>query len=1633
MTAFSNFITNLSRFHITDPDSLVKTSDIAALTTPAGLAAVRANFQINTINDCVNQFSELVKLISNGPQQLLSNNYAIISDLYPTAIQAVEIIDNFMPEGYKCSGFMQEAFSNIQQFSQYIPQLTSPTATTYAQYIPQFQETFQQITNIISQVLPVVQSVPGVVSQNAAPVDTNDKQIHRIAALIQLNENIFVDLVKFKNDPVINTNETMKKNIDVWLLKVNTFANTLVSLMGNNSVDLFKACSEITNPHTSIVDTFNSVLSLSPHCSCFTDASSHLMTFIQILSEVQFFSTNAIADKASNIIAQSVSAKEIESIQAAIKQISYPLSLRPELLIYGPVHPELISFINSVLQVNDSDPDMFCITSTIILTLYAVTCGQAEFSYKLLSQAITQCVKLLSVKCSAFRQLAATASTIISANEAVFDTKKLALMNYYLNSCLSAKIVDVPTIKSLQPIFISVSALPAQIENISEGTETKEKFADCVAAMKTLGATISHWLIITGLTISAMIINKADILVNLLAYISSAAQVQNPATSLVTLLQGAPHYIFLDISSSYRLDKSFNDLEQTVKAISQQTDAQIISEPVKVLFDQAKPPASVLELVYTDDTNNFSGLLFMVAQRLIGSLKLSQESLDKNIGGFLFNYSFALSYSQYSSSAVEVAPQIMGSISTFPATIKGYNDVIYPASIALSPTNTKDVGNLKVYIAGVLKSAQEMQTAILAMPQPSKTYEISEELKAIRAMQAQNQQLSQNLRPFGEKIISRAVVTPTALPILTPFFQVASEQPYAILKVAKSVADYTYSMISGKSAPELLMSILRLMVSCAVPNIEDLSKHTHEVFDFLLNALVSFTTEKEKASQNVRLIYAKARQVTYMAKYITVKEIDAPPFVHASIANVVMNLAKLQSQFNVDMLCSALGASSCYIALAMLFPDKTNDIVEFIHVNEILSTITRPDAVLSLIKQVAEIFANDSKNAFSSEIDENNKSLIIDLLYEHFEELRFSANVLIKCISNPGDTEEYLNSTLRQFMISCSSYMLLVSKGINRPDYVLQRIIETVNCLLSFAAISKGGDESKSLDFRRGNRIVSRQIDTTINMMESPNPETTHLEGFKLEMNNFYITLIKVLIECVRRVSASLICLHKDTFQDTTPMLTVAYNKMNEAFNICRDHAIGKTKKPFIDSFKQLTSTIEIFSSTQMDYSLQFPPLPIIEAITKLVQQVSKFLPTAALATDVLIIDPDPVAASRVPEFNTNITVPTLTSEIAPTDALADQSAALKAYNEALQKFNQVYSNEQATSEELLDQAEKFKISCDNYIKNCMIMAQATQEKGLQVAQQTNAHAIAGSVAAIMTAVRSRLLREKDFKEQMTEAQSQLKDSIDRQQELATQGAAYVPPDPDADLPDVSGGSASAAPDDEVSAELQATASAISDMSNRLAMFSNQIGASVVIDEEIPDDIYMEEDEGDQDKDEGNQVEIDIKAEEGSMAAHIIACATPIMITAGEILERSQQICREMRGKIHNEAFIIKCAHDVTEAAQLLIIAAEIAVNGSDPDPEFVAIAASNMVKTAIASIVAQVLQSGGDSEQMMKKTRTVRFYCLKINQKLEAIAKQKWIAANPIKKGAKMVQKMNAMNELKQYQETLDNAEKARKMFKRK
>ena len=174
------------------------------------------------------------------------------------------------------------------------------------------------------------------------------------------------------------------------------------------------------------------------------------------------------------------------------------------------------------------------------------------------------------------------------------------------------------------------------------------------------------------------------------------------------------------------------------------------------------------------------------------------------------------------------------------------------------------------------------------------------------------------------------------------------------------------------------------------------------------------------------------------------------------------------------------------------------------------------------------------------------------------------------------------------------------------------------------------------------------------------------------------------------------------------------------------------------------------------------------------------------------------------------------------------------------------------------------------------------------------------------------------------------------------------------------------------------------------------------------------------------------------LAAFVIKNAQPVLMATGPILQRAQEITKMIiaeKGHLENEKLLIKCAQELAESAELLMISAEIVITKSEEDPEFKVISAARIVKASVSSLVAQLLVNGPDKEGIMNDhVKIVVHYTDAIIKMAETIVEntqaqkdqESPISGNIIKR------KMNMTNILGQLRAQLAEEEANLKQFRK-
>lgn len=186
-------------------------------------------------------------------------------------------------------------------------------------------------------------------------------------------------------------------------------------------------------------------------------------------------------------------------------------------------------------------------------------------------------------------------------------------------------------------------------------------------------------------------------------------------------------------------------------------------------------------------------------------------------------------------------------------------------------------------------------------------------------------------------------------------------------------------------------------------------------------------------------------------------------------------------------------------------------------------------------------------------------------------------------------------------------------------------------------------------------------------------------------------------------------------------------------------------------------------------------------------------------------------------------------------------------------------------------------------------------------------------------------------------------------------------------------------------------------MTSRLAAFSADIDMNSSLDDD-EDFTEIDLDNLDFENSSLDNITESLESQIGHLPAYVISHAKPILQASSGIMGRANKIIEmllEERGEIQNPHLLIKAAKELSESAELILIAAEMLIHNTDQDAECKIIASAQLVRAAVSALFAQFKSYGDnpDPEGILQgHVKTVQIFTAKIQRKLTQIVRQKVI-----------------------------------------
>lgn len=1637
MNNYINFVTSATKSDHVDASSVVSPERVKELLTNTGFYIDRVETAISLILPILNRMNEELPRIESGPIPSLSTDYAKISGLEEFITTALNEIDKNVPQELQGSEIFIESFNHLGQFSQYIPHLTSSTAPSMASYVPSLQQSLSLVTETLDKVMELLPKCREANKTAEDEITFEDESFAnwRVACnhMIQLQTINLNFLLAFES--VSLEKQTGIQNI---LKLLEQLSQAL--LTAQKIDDVFEQMKSISTQTPSLIGIY-AFASNNVHDRAFiAGITTQLIHFLSFILEV-------VNKKVSNEVIETIKklpgfindpeagkASALEAAKSLLAKYNEYVNLD-----YISHQKEAISIEKSLKKVvEDENSDVNALANV------AVTAGRfvgtalltAEYSTAVLDTVNETILEILNTHLVNLKTNSLDIEKTFTEQLEIFNEGMLGQVNYHLQTINNAKPFnqsDNDCMKNVASVFASTITLPEVVMKLAsvcdeEMTERFQKIADDIEECSKIYSKWYDQLVsgsCTAIQNNAQAITSSLVITfqgqtNLAEDVTS---VINEAIKLSDSLQQEPLFIANNVENATALLSSVQKYQSVIKSDDGPENMKLCNKIIKCINESSpKLTAQIADIFVPNNSTDFIALSTAIIKRALPMILSVQDNVDESISSSflnIFNATTSLC------AILNNAPNEFGDLKQFPASINTSLGVIWPLVTNFDQANAQSAQN---YILSLSQLLTEFESAVESLPPPFIEVDIPQELRVYRSLEAASSSLpSSALRINATCILDafKEMKTPNVIEYISKWFEFAHEKNEGISAASNE--------LKAQAVDSSELNTILARVSMAAT--KEMENSTGKAFEFTESKINEITKLLQKfyatPSESVlNLVKANYNSISLLDKITNIHEDKKVESLQILVSNANIKLDKIRKGDKASTLDCIFALKSLDAYAFFNNEEVYNEYHETI--SNLCNEITEENIenVNEFILKLSSILKKLNPDKFQELTALTDPNIVCDCAYDRSESFREYTNTILKAAKQHTVGPEVISNVLSQmstlaYESATITLQSMINEGLTKTS-AIKAYAESTNeifaALKDFEALARslptlaeGVDVTQQL--RKLSRTMAKRIDGFINYVETP-PHLEQASDFEEKRTQFIFALSEASLQCGRVIARLDAAPVNEIIEPEKEELSKALAEKTELLQAAYDAILASAVGPEIDDFTESYKNYMGKLEQAKELIKGAEPTEAKEHAREACVLAQQVIAKVSLLNDHIIILPDPIAAGKLPD---EFTLPPLPTEApAPTEAFEALQKVAKEFQEEMDKTKAKCAEGQ--NEEIVAQTIALHESAFKFASSCSTMAVATIDSRMQVEQQTLIHSYANAVNQVVEAIRSQIMV-------VPNAQAELADGMSSLQSITTQlvqladTASKVQPQQEEE-PEAN---------DEVTAELRATASAIEEMSARLAEFGTQFGDSAK-EAEINEDDDDEEEDGE--KKETTEV---TPAEPNDFPSYVISQAQPILRAAGQILKRATEITRDLiaqYGYLSNERMLISLAQELSDDAGLILMCAEMLIKGdAGEDPEFKVIAAAKIVKATVSQLVAQVLVQGGDPEGIMNQhVKTVRICSNHIVRNAEAIVRDRVtkLEAKKKKTGNKMVQKLNAQTVVNEKRKELQENEQAVYKFRK-
>ena len=1674
MNRYISFVSSVSKVKIKAVDEFLISDSISFCLSESGKKIIKFIQFFQSLRDFSKDIIKRIPHTYEGAQPEIGNNFFRIIELTNYIVSNLSLSDSNVQNSITQK--LKENINIFKSIEQYIPHLSSNTASSMLQYLDSITPKMEKVVENDDKVIESLNELQQQIVENQEKVDESNPTLENqisfiIAAFISSLNDLLIQLICITSISNIKGNDIFKE-LNEWILKIPKIVNKVTKL---TNIHYRVVCLKIIKMSNELLDLsklLDRVNEFIPESYDFPNATMALSYSMQLLNEIEMKTATIDIAEVKNCFAQTyLNGESLDHLLEVCAEILNTASKKinnydKQIIVSFRVFQYFLK--NCQENRYDNIKSIVCLIGILRLSIFLLP--DVLYSEQLLVDLSNQIEILIKPVFEESKKMILEISSFIDNNLEFFDLIPLNEVNFYLTSALKIEFIDPGSSEFLltqQGYFDAICGLPVAIIKLIKTCSSRDIKMQLIAfneSLQKIGNIFARWLnqfylclftivhlradSINGVIdfpLSLLCPNKDHIpvaLKNVFSYISSIQEIMKSTPEIVV---GNIADINSLIKSIFELSKNVNDFIQFInqkfklsKFLLYKHSANVLE---KIIVDFPQYVITLPGLISFEDIYTFTCALIASLSRSLLLMQDAKSILEKHdISSFVLlspSFTFNFTVEAIIQSQESAVPSILPYVDKLKNSEKNLSNIII--QIALDQ-NSQTLENLMTEINSMVQSINEI---LICLKPPSLAYDIPEDIHEIRKYDSMiDSMYSSSLKKIGFSILQLMKKKSDTKIALNLWFTASQSIPIEIqTAISNFIASITNLMNSALlDRYDFIEKFADLSVSLA--NFEGVFGVKAAPIENLLHkeliTLVSnFLQSENDLRSHLLKIYGIVSEIKSLLMMSTINDSEFND-LHLKILRELVTSLHLYRDKNNNLtnqdtfdLIERLKMLSAFMIIQTVNPEDEN-------IDNILSSkndydseklsmllsekYLENDELTKYIKIFSDQLSSLLPNLYQSINTIRDKNRLIDLIFEKEETFIKEMGVLIQLASDNELTPDKITNHMNLMIQSFSDAAIITKHGLSLSGNSLTLLSSSF--VHSFSKIEKSlkyffdaiiehikSNKNKTPRLKQIYESVVNEFDVLFNIVVDPVNQLKKLESknlnqqkdliFENNKNQIFLHLSTIIAQIARLNNISTISLVPEMYNnsqaDISSNIKKALIPLQTSITNAKKTAVGESSVKISELMAKLDVKVNelitgssqiVFESSPLykqkaksakkdektnlhEEKVIFIPKQIFPLCFSVCKITSRMAKVGASLTDKIVVKPDPDAAAQV---QTQYTFPPLPSK----SLYADEAFNLlqeskKQLDIALQNFRNALSNDTSPSKEILDGIRDVTKSTDDYITKGLETVVATLDPRYQVNQLALFHDLANSLEDLLKATKERLLRSTDFETCMKDALSKYTVSLSSSYDRADFGSKKeLTIDFD---------------DDMLTKELHTTSLAVSNMSAKLKEFEQQINMSNVNLSSIENDEQYNND--------AIIIQIDdLESAIESFPGFLIASSEKVLGFCSIILARAKEITINLKkqGKvIENEKGLVKSAQDLSDAAQLLLICAEILIKKSDDDPEFKAIAASRIIRHNVATLVSQVGQKGGDQEGIMKNAvSNVRRYANAVIARAKAIANKK-------------------------------------------